>query len=289
MQFLRAAILAVIVAGSTAGAIWSVDRQFARHPPVERFELESKAAATLPSQHSIVFPSRINEPMLRWSIAEKLQTKPEIVLFGSSHGLEVSSENVGRRRLINLSISGAMLSDHLISAEILARREKRARVWLVMVDAWLFNPDVDFQNWHARPHEIARIESNLSKLSDPPLTLLFGPRVDFFLSGKQKPQYSLDPLFRGFDRFIRRYFDNVVIPDHDFQATIMTPDGALQPSSDKQQITPEEVRSLALRQYAYCSNAGCNFFNRMEVGSFSCSRPTIPRSIAKSSPIPKTD
>jgi len=251
MRFFRACLLALIVSACTGGAIWEINRELAKRSPAENTELETRAATALVKHHPIVFPSRISEPVLRWSIAEQMEQTPELVLFGSSHGLQMSSENFAHHRLMNFSISGAMLSDHLISSGIIVRREKRPRIWLVMVDAWLFNPDVDFQAWHARPQEIAWMEKRLSGLEAPPLTPIFGPRVDFFLHWRQKPQYSLDPLLQSFDRLARKYFDDVVIPDRDFQATIMTPDGALQPSSDKQQITPAQVRSLAVRQYAY--------------------------------------
>lgn len=251
MRFFRACLLAVTVAAGTASAIWGLNQYLIEHPPTDNFELENRAARALVDQHPIVFPSRINEPMLRWSMAEQLEKVPELILLGSSHGLQVSSENFRRHRLLNLSISGAMLADHLISTEILTRRAKRPRVWLVMVDAWLFDHDVDFVTWHAHPQEILRMENTLSKLEDPPLPDVFGPRVERFLSASKTAKYSLDPLLKQVDRVGCRYFDHVVIPDRDFQATLMAPDGSLQPSSDKQQITPAEVRSLALRQFAY--------------------------------------
>lgn len=251
MRLSRACILVCCIAALVAGGIWSFDWQAAKHPPEESFQLEARAATALVANHPIVFPSRVNESVLRWSLVERIETAPEIVLFGSSHGLQVASDNFGKHRFLNLSISGAMLADYLVSTEILTRREKRPVVWVVMVDAWLFNPDVDFQTWRARAMELRRMETTLSELSSPALYPLFRDRVDYYLSTRRKPEYSLDPLLRAFDRLARRQFDNVVVPDHDFQATIMEPDGALQPSSDKQQITSDAVRSLALRQYSY--------------------------------------
>lgn len=254
MRFLRTCTLALAVSACTAGVIWETNRQLAKYPPPEHTNLEARAANALVHYHSIVFPSRISEPELRWSTADLLSDSPELVLFGSSHGLQISSAHFAPHRLMNFSISGAMLADHLISTSILTRREKRPRVWLVMVDAWLFNPDVDFQTWRTRPDEIAQMERTLSALRAPPLTPIFGPRVDYFLNRRRRPQYSLDPLLHSFDRFVSQHFDDVVISDGGFQATLMMPDGALQPSSDKQQITSGDVRSLALRQYAYSAD-----------------------------------
>lgn len=250
MRFLPACLLALTVAGGVAGAVWEANRRLAARPPGEGYELETRGAATLLAEKPFVFPSRINEAVLRWSLAEQVESAPALALLGSSHGLQVSSDDLGRGTLLNFSMSGGMLSDHLVTSEILVRRNKAPKVWLVMTDPWFFNPDTDFQNWYARPEEMARIEQALSDLGPTPLNPLFRRRVEYYLQTKHRPTYSVDPLLHLFDRMVRKGFDNVVVPDHDFQATLMLPDGSLQPASDKKQITSDEVRAVALRQFA---------------------------------------
>lgn len=262
MRPLHACILAVMVATGTAAAIWGLNTHLANNPPAENFPLETRSARELVGGKAIVFPSRINEPVLRWSIAEQIGAAPEIVLFGSSHGLQLSTDMFSKHHFLNLSVSGAMLSDHLVSTEILVRREKRPKVWIVEVDPWFFNPEEDFQRWHARPDEMAHIESMLSQMAEPALKPIFRQRVSEYVRTKRRAEFSLEPLFHGVDRMMRARFDDPVVADPNLQATVMLPDGSLEPTAEKQQISPDEVRSLAIRQFA---NAG----DRQRFGNFS--------------------
>ena len=241
----------LLAAAASATALHLLDRQQTARPPGERFVLERKIASAIADGHHAGLPSGLNEAAVRWDIARLLPAAPEIAVFGSSHSVRISSTMLAARRSMNFSIAGGALSDHLITTEILVERQLRPRVWLIFVDAWLFDGDTDFGVWHQRSDLLARMESRLDHLAQPTLQPVFdedfvGDSLPAKLTG-----YSLDPLVEATDQRLRESFLHVTIVDNPAgPMPVLRADGAFQPPME---IRPEDeptASELAERQLA---------------------------------------
>ncbi len=244
--YLRLAAASLLLA---AGALWLLARSCA--PVVAADPFEAKIYRGLAAGHNVVFPGNLDEHALRWKIADLLPTAPDLAVFGSSHGLRVGAALFGGRRLVNFSISGAALPDHLITSGILARRHLWPKVCLVFADPWLFDKDTDFGSWRARAVELARMENAVALLSTPPVPPIFSPHAASRDLSVGYLGYSLAPIAARLNDVLRDALEGVFVTDaSNVSANLILPDGSILPPADRRLISAEESRDTALRQLA---------------------------------------
>lgn len=252
MNFLRGASIGLLAAALTAGALWLVQGWAVRSGRGSGSDLiERRLAQASLSGKNVLLPAQVDEATLRWCLAEEIQTPPQIAILGSSHTLQLSSDDCQPYHLSNFSLSGGFMQDHLVTTEILDRRGKRPRVWVVMVDAWFFDYPMDFRQWRTRPRELAAMEQKLSDLQAPPLAPIFRDRVVDELRPRSQASLSLSPILSMADNFVRQH-THVIVPANveDALGTVLTSDGAIKAAGNHRDIDVAEARAIALHQYS---------------------------------------
>jgi len=172
-------------------------------------------------------------------------------VFGSSHGLQISSAFAEPYHVANFCISGGSLPDHLVTTYVLQQAQRLPRVSLVFVDPWYFNAQLDFLMWRARPHQLSAMEATLAEGGPAEFPRLFRDRAASLSRPKLRSHYSLDPLINAADQWVGQLFENVVETKvSDGLGTVLAADGSIQPSGNRREISEHEARALALRQFA---------------------------------------
>lgn len=262
-------MIAVLAAGLTGTAVWSLGRIAAGRDPGKTWWLEVRLAQAVVANKNILLPAQVDEAALRWCTAEQLTAAPQVAVLGSSHSLQINSDFAFPYLVSNFSISGGSLADHLITTQILDSRQLSSRVYLILVDPWYFDRETDFLMWRARPQPLAAMETRLSALSAPPLPPLFRERIAGLAQPKLRASYSLDPLLNEADNFLQQQFTRLVFTGrNEVLGTVLLSDGSIQAPGHHRDIDVSEARALALRQFA--SNR-----DRHRYGNFNTVDPTL--------------
>lgn len=245
--FLWAMLAAAAIA---AAALFALGAWQERQPEMERYVRERKMAEALGEGRAAPVATQINETAFRWETVPRLAAAPRAALFGSSHGLRVTGEMVGTDSFHNFSVSGAVLTDHLVTAELLRRHDRRPHHWIVVVDPWLFHPWLDFGAWRKQAEALGQIGERLARAAEPRLTRPLAPVAP----PPRFPWYrriALEPLLLRLDTAIREWTERV--PDAEALAgriTVFAVDGAVVVPPDVRAISTTAARDLALRQFA---------------------------------------
>ncbi|PTY04649.1 hypothetical protein DB347_18215 [Opitutaceae bacterium EW11] len=252
MTFFRGLLVAAAAAILTTAGLWWLQHWAIQSGQGTGSDLvERRLASASLSGQNVLLPAQVDEATLRWCLAEEIQAPPQIAMLGSSHTLQLSSADCKPYRLSNFSLSGGFMQDHLVTTEILDRRGKRPRVWVLMVDSWFFDYEMDFRQWRTRPHELAAMEAKLSELEQPPLAPIFRNRVADELRPRSQASLSLSPILSMADNFVRQHTHVIVPADvEDALGTVLTSDGAIKAAGNHSDISVAEARSIALHQYS---------------------------------------
>ena len=250
MRFLNGCLAGGLTAALTALAVWGFGQRIAKPAHSENTWIEDRLAESIVDGQSVLFPAQVDEATLRWATAERLTKAPDVAVFGSSHGLQISSEFSAPYQLSNFCISGGSFPDHLVTTYILEQHKVRPRVWLIFVDPWHFNMDLDFLMWRARAHQLSAMEAQLAD-GDANFPKVFRERAADVSRPKLRNRYSLDPFVAAIDDFFRQNFESIVpAKSGDALGTVLQPDGSIQPAGNRREIDVAEAHALAVRQYA---------------------------------------
>jgi len=212
--------------------------------------MERKLAAQLARGNPVVLEGSIDESALRWKIAERIESTPGTAVFGSSHSLRIDSEFLGRN-MMNFSISGAAVADHLVVTEILAERGIRPRNWVIFLDPWFFDFGADSGVWKERSVEALRIEARLAATLAPPPELIFTDKAEHDAGGARVQRYSVEPLLARLDGWINEVARTTYVAQPGETAgTLLLPDGSFRPPEDQTEVSAGSARALAERQFA---------------------------------------
>ena len=252
MRAHRFLLLLLAVALLAAGGLHVGNVFEARRPSADRFILERKLARAITEGKNVLPPPGINESALRWHTASLMEQAPAVAVFGSSHGLLITAELLGGAPLMNFSISGATLPDHLITTSLLRERQLYPRRWLILVDSWLCDRDTDFGNWRPRADRLAKIETELAQAGTPTLTPVFSPRYHAPTAASWAVPYSLDPLTTRVDELLREWFDSVhvVAEVKNSPHYLLRTDGSYYVPPELMRENQAQAREQALRQFA---------------------------------------
>jgi hypothetical protein len=251
MRFTPGLFWAGSSAALTAAVIWLASAQLQPRVQEQESWLEHSLAESVIKGRDILFPSQVDEAMLRWSIAERLEHPPQVALLASSHGLQISSSYTAPLSVMNFSISGGGFPDHMVTAEILRQRGKWPKVWAVFVDPWFFNAELDFLMWRPKSHVLTAAEDHLETLSGAGFPRTFRDRVISVAQPKLRSVLTIEPILAAADQFIGKQMSQVVESSPtDGLGTVLLADGSIQPIGGGRDLSPEEVRDLAIRQFS---------------------------------------
>ena len=246
-----ALLVFALCAGLTGAFLFSVEKLPNYSDVTQGYHTESKLVEASLAGRTILFPPRVSEALVRFITAETLAQESDVAVFGSSHVLQLSSRFVVERTLQNFAVSGASLSEHLITSKILTDRQLRPRIWFIAIDPWIFDRSTDFLMWRARVSVLTAAEAELQQHFGGPDGALYRARATRYMPVGKRPGFSLDPLVTYFDRSAEGIFSAVVDVDAaDGVGTVLNPDGAIVSSSSRPQRSVDDVRVLAARQFS---------------------------------------
>jgi hypothetical protein len=245
MRLASTLALFVGAAAIVAGGVAVVDFQLRRNDR-NFYAQENLAARAVAQGHAIVFPHGMNEAVFRWALAEQWTKPADVVVLGSSHAQLISGDFFPGQRLCNLSVAGGLLTDDLISSEILDVRHRRPRHWYVFVDPWLFETESS-RHWESRGKELAAIDALLAGSKRAPH---FSAATVADKPSSERDGYRLDPIFNAIDEDIRLWLSRPVIADREnFQTPVIHADGSLQAEAGRM-LAPSDTALLAQHQFA---------------------------------------
>jgi hypothetical protein len=249
-------ILAVFLATALAGiGAVSLALEEGRLPPAAfdhyAYVMERKLAAQVARGNAVILEGNVSEPALRWKIAERIGSAPELAVFGSSHSLRIGAEALGRPSVLNFSVSGAALVDHLVISEILESRGLRPANHLVFLDPWIFDIGAEFGSWRERPDDARRIEARLADSMNPAPEQIFSDILEQHSRRQSVERFSIEPLVARLDGWVNEVARTtyIAVPG-ETSATLLLADGSFRPPPDQTVVRPEAVRALAVRQFA---------------------------------------
>ncbi|MDA8407319.1 MAG: hypothetical protein M0T73_10750 [Deltaproteobacteria bacterium] len=212
---------------------------------------ERKIAESLNSNHFVEGVTNYDERLVQKFRLNSLPdgTKLNTIILGSSRTMQIS-ENLFRKRTINLSVSGAGIEDYLALYH-LAKRFNPKRV-VIGVDPWVFNARNGLVGWKTLSDEFLAESSNLGLCSRP--VIKFNEDVWLQLINIKYIKSSLRTnikerflaILNGFDRqdLVMTTAENPC-PDKDG----LRPDGTRIYNSSFSLLSPDQVEASAI-QYA---------------------------------------
>lgn len=248
-RFLLALVLSTLV---SAVCLVLYNNTVPGSDPEQRKTSEWVLARAITEGKNVAPSTVIVEQELRWDTVVLLDKAPDIAVAGSSHGLLVSSAKIPAPGLQNFSISGAVLSEHLVTAELLRKRDLVPKVWLVFLDPWMFDRGVDFEMWKSRGEALQRFEDMLCSREKPTLKPVFSPKFTPPSKRSLLRRYSLQPLADSIDDIYGRLPFNLHLVEDPAQASylVLRSDGSYQLGGEGGHENALPAKEQALRQFA---------------------------------------
>jgi hypothetical protein len=165
---------------------------------VDPAELFHDSSAQLAEQWarkgSVSIQGNIDERRLQDQMIRRAPPAVDGIILGSSRAMEIRSGWFPGRCVLNLSVSGASVEDHLALHELVLARGIRPRLVVLSLDPWLLNRNSGQDRWKsiAQPYELA-----LRRLGAPAESLQ-GATMTELLKWRQlvSPSYFQESLKR---------------------------------------------------------------------------------------------
>jgi len=193
------------------------------------------------SRHGLFFEADLwNDRLVKFELAQ-LAGKADCVVIGSSHSRQVSSFRKKKslrgmcKKIINLSVSGALLEDHIALSYVVANADQKPKKIIFGIDPWVFHigKGLAWQNAYPDMYKHALMELNWAdthttdsvKLSSAKLSNLLS--LEYTIRSVKKAMF-LDTHGAGSIRAAPSFDEGVGLV-----APVMLPDGSLIYSAKK--------------------------------------------------------
>ena len=245
--YLFTVVLALLL---TAAVVTGVSHLVFKKRTPESRSLEDHVARALLEGRKVFLTPQLDPTLLRWRMASLVPTPPDLVIYGSSHSLAITSRETGPGSMANFSLLGASLPEHFSIAGILAKRGLVPHRCAIFVDPWLFDHEWDPGRWQTKAEEVDLMETLLNRAAKTTGPHLFRPSalVDRGLPAIRS-NYNLDALVDAMDEL---YVNTAITTDEEESPmTLILPDGGMRPPLETDADAVTRVRKLALRQYQH--------------------------------------
>jgi hypothetical protein len=97
--------------------------------------------------------SNYDERILQKELINKIKSKPDILILGSSRTMLINSSYFENKKLINNSVSGASIEDCIAIYQMYKAKNILPKKIILGIDPWLFNENNGQQRWHSLQKE----------------------------------------------------------------------------------------------------------------------------------------
>jgi len=97
--------------------------------------------------------SNYDERILQRELINKIKSKPDILILGSSRTMLINSSYFENKKLINNSVSGASIEDFIAIYQMYKTKDMLPKKIILGIDPWLFNENNGQKRWRSLKKE----------------------------------------------------------------------------------------------------------------------------------------
>lgn len=214
-------------------------------------DTEQRIANILHSGKNVeLFNDNFDERLLQRIHVEQLTDEPQVLILGSSRGMQINSSQFPGENFFNACVTGAVLQDYVAIYQLYYEKGLIPERLILEINPWSFNRDTRQFRWRTLIEEYRRGMKRLDLYRDhwKPVPGHFGLRKNLELLSPKYFQSAIHLIL------LHRIDTGVINATTEIQAwnPIRFADGSREYEAKRRNRTPDEVRTIAIQ---YVENA----------------------------------